>query len=132
MSRSTSFCVGVSERVGRHADAVRIPARAVQVVTAAIPGLTPTGGVPFAFEAEARQAWANVRKALLAAGASLSDIVTVRTWLTSAGDVCEYLEVFDRLVEHDPVTSLVVVDRLLDPQMRVQIEVTAVLPTSDG
>jgi len=73
-----SFHVGMSDRLGRYADAIRLPAHTVQVLTSGTPGLTPTGAIPETFEAEAQQAWANVRKALLAAGACLRDVVSVR------------------------------------------------------
>lgn len=72
--RPQSFRVGASDRTGRYADAVRVPAFTDQVMTSGTPCLTPTGAVPETFEAEARQAWLNVRKALLAAGACLSDL----------------------------------------------------------
>lgn len=125
MNRPESFRVGVSDRIGHNADAIRVPSQAVQVMTSGTPGLTPTGAIPDTFEAEARQAWRNVRKILTAAGAGLGDIVSVRTWLTNAADIPTYSEVHSQLIHHEPVFFLGVVQQLIWPRMRVQVEVIA-------
>lgn len=126
-----SFSVGACNRAGGGADAVRLPATSVQVVTAAVPGLTPTGALPQTFEAEAQQAWVNVRKALLTAGACLRDVVSVRAWLTDAADIPAYERATACFLEHDVVTSLVVVRQLRRPGLRVQVEVIATSPAVD-
>jgi 2-iminobutanoate/2-iminopropanoate deaminase len=101
------------------------------VVTSAIPGLTPTGARPETFEAEAQQAWVNVRKALLAAGACLGDVVSVRAWLTDPADIPAYERATAWFLEHDVVTSLVVVAQLCQPGLRVQVDVVATPPALD-
>ena len=98
----------MSDRLGRFADAVRIPAGTVQIVTSGTPGLTRTAAIPLHLPRRGQhQAWVNVRKALLAAGGCLSDVVSVRAWLTDAGDVAVYTRVYDQFIDHEPVTSLV-------------------------
>ncbi len=129
--RTLSFRVGLSDRQGRYADAVRVPAGTVQIVTSGTPGLTPTGAIPEKFEDEAHQAWLNVRKVLLVAGGCLHDVISVRVWLTAPADIAAYMRVYDQFIDHEPVTSLVVVERLRCPGMRVQIEVVASLSPGD-
>jgi enamine deaminase RidA (YjgF/YER057c/UK114 family) len=129
--RPLSFRVGLSDRQGRYADAVRVPAGTVQILTSGTPGLTPTGAIPETFEDEAHQAWLNVRKALLAAGGCLRDVISVRAWLTDPTDIAAYTRVYDQFIDHEPVTSLVVVEQLRCPGMRVQIDVLASLSAGD-
>ena len=131
MRRPQVFRVGVSDRMACYADAIRVPAHTVQVMTSGVPGLTPTGAIPDTFEAEARQAWMNVRKVLLAAGACLTDVISVRAWLTGPADIPTYTQVYDRFIHTEPVVSLVVVDQLTRPAMRVQVDVVAALPAGD-
>jgi 2-iminobutanoate/2-iminopropanoate deaminase len=76
---------GVAHKIGRYSDAVRVPAGYEQIVTSGTPGLRPDGTLPDDFAEEARQAWRNVAEALAAAGAQLTDIVSVRQWLTTIG-----------------------------------------------
>ena len=101
------------------------------MVTSAISGLTPTGALPETFEAEAQQVWVNVRKALLAAGACLRDVVSVRAWLTAAADIPAYERATAWFLEHDVVTSLVVVNQLRHTGLRVQVDVVATPPDVD-
>lgn len=126
-----SVCVGACHRAGGQADAVRLPAATVQVVTSAIPGLTPTGAIPETFDAQAQQAWVNVRKALLAAGACLRDVVSVRAALTDPRDIPAYERATAQFLDHDVVTSLVVVPQLRRPGLRVQVEVVATPRAAD-
>jgi 2-iminobutanoate/2-iminopropanoate deaminase len=131
VTQPRAFRVGVSDRLGRYADAIRLPAHTVQVMTSGTPGLTPTGAIPETFEDEARQAWVNVRKALLAAGACLSEVISVRAWLTDPDDIPTYEQVYDRFIAHEPVTSVVVVQQLRCPGMRVQVDVVAALSAGE-
>jgi enamine deaminase RidA (YjgF/YER057c/UK114 family) len=116
----------MADRLGRYADAIRLPAQTVQVLTSGTPGLTPTGAVPESFEAEVQQAWFNVRKALLVAGACLRDVVSIRAWLTDPGDIAAYERATACFVDHEVVTSVVVVSQLRRPGTRVQVDVVAV------
>jgi enamine deaminase RidA (YjgF/YER057c/UK114 family) len=78
--------------------------------------------------AQARQAIANVEKALAQAGASLADVVRTRVYLTDIGRWEEaaraHAEAFG---EVRPASTMVEVSRLAEPAMLVEIEAVAVV-----
>src|ERR1700761_8317796 len=123
---------GVAKHIGRYSDAVRIPFDHDLVMTSGTPGLDESGAVPAAFADEARQAWINVREALERAGASVDDIVSVRQWLTSADLIPAYAAVRAEMITHRPAFMLGVVDQLIWPSIRVEIEVIAAVPSSSA
>jgi 2-iminobutanoate/2-iminopropanoate deaminase len=123
-----TFSTGVAHKIGRYSDAVRVPAGYEQIVTSGTPGLRPDGTLPDDFAEEARQAWRNVAEVLGAAGAQLTDIVSVRQWLTSADHIPVYAVVRSEVIKHEPTFMLGVLPGLVWPQIRVEIEVTAVRP----
>lgn len=121
-----SINTGVAAHIGRYADAVRVPAGSEVVYTSGTPGLRPDGTLPEDFAEEAAQAWRNVEEALSRAGARLSDIVSVRQWLTDAADIPAYAAVRSSVIRHEPVFMLAVVPALVWPDIRVEVEVTAI------
>jgi 2-iminobutanoate/2-iminopropanoate deaminase len=128
MTAATQFVdAGVSRHIGTYSDAVAIPAGAIQVVLSGTPGLRPDGTRPDNFAEEAQQAWDNVREALRCAGAELSDIVQVRSWLTDPDDVDAYVKVRKNVISHRPAYMLAVVPQLIWPSLRLEIEVTAIV-----
>ena len=62
-------------------------------------------------------------------GASLSDIVSVRQWLTSAEDVRAYVEVRSKFITHKPAALLGVIPSLVRPDFLIEIEVVVAVPT---
>jgi 2-iminobutanoate/2-iminopropanoate deaminase len=127
MTSPETYSTGVAHMIGRYSDAVRVPAGYDQIITSGTPGLRPDGTLPEDFAEEARQAWRNVAAALAAAGAQLTDIVSVRQWLTSADDIKTYAAVRSEVVKHEPAFMLGVLPGLVWPQIRVEIEVTAIV-----
>ncbi|HEY2500541.1 MAG TPA: Rid family hydrolase [Mycobacterium sp.] len=117
---------GIAAHIGQYADAVRIPAGAEVIYTSGTPGLRPDGTLPEDFTDEVTQAWRNVEEALRRAGAALTDIVSVRQWLTDANDIPAYAAVRSKVITHEPVFMLAVIPALVWPNIRVEVEVTAI------
>ena len=76
--------------------------------------------------AQAKQAIANVETALEEAGGSLDDVIRTRTYVT---DIEQWEEIGkahgEAFGEAQPATSMVEVQRLIDPEMLVEIEAVA-------
>jgi 2-iminobutanoate/2-iminopropanoate deaminase len=125
-SEFESISTGIAAHIGKYADAVRIPPGAEIIYTSGTPGLRPDGTLPDDFSEEATQAWRNVEDALARAGAKLTDIVSVRQWLTNAADIPAYGKVRSSVIKHEPVFMLAVIPALVWPNLRVEVEVTAV------
>jgi 2-iminobutanoate/2-iminopropanoate deaminase len=121
-----SISTGVAAHIGRYADAVLVPSGADVIHTSGTPGLRPDGTLPDDFSEEVVQAWRNVEEALGRAGAALTDIVSVRQWLTDAADIPAYAAVRSQVITHQPVFMLGVLPALVWPNIRVEIEVVAV------
>jgi enamine deaminase RidA (YjgF/YER057c/UK114 family) len=96
------------------------------IYTSGTPGLRSDGTLPDDFSEEAAQAWRNVEEALDRAGAQLSDIISVRQWLTDAADLPAYAAIRSSVITHQPVFMLGVIPALVWPNIRVEIEVTAI------
>ncbi len=126
MAGARTISTGIAHLIGRYGDAVVVPAGAEQIVVSGTPGLRPDGTRPESFEDEARQAWHNVANALAEAGAALEDVVSVRQWLTDAADIPSYVGVRAEMITHEPAFMLGVIDGLVWPHLRVEIEVTAI------
>ena len=107
-------------------------ARAVRVGPLVVVAGTTAPGDDLA--AQTREVFRRIETALTEAGAALTDVVRTRMYVTHRRD-CDavgrvHAEVFG---EHPPVATMVIVSGLLHPDMRVEIEVEAVLPdVADG
>jgi 2-iminobutanoate/2-iminopropanoate deaminase len=66
------------------------------------PGLDENGNIPADFADEARQAWRNVAAILEKAGASISEIASIRQYLTREEDIKTYLAVQKQMITHEP------------------------------
>lgn len=75
---------------------------------------------------QARNCWATIAKVLDEAGASLEDIVRATYWVTDRDHAEPVLRVCGEvLAEIRPAAAICVVAGLLRPEMKVEIEVTA-------
>jgi len=79
-------------------------------------------------EAQTRRALRNIEWALQQAGASLSDVVRTRIYVTSIDDFEAIARAHSAVFrEIRPATTMVEVSRFVDPQMLVEIEADAVI-----
>lgn len=101
-----------------------------QVFVSGCSGLPRDGSAPGDAATQFARAVEKVEGILAQAGASLGDVVRSRVYLTDDAD-------WDPLIRAHglafapvrPACTMVQVSRLIDPDMRVELEVTAILPT---
>ena len=78
--------------------------------------------------AQAKQAIANIEKALIEAGASLNDVVRTRIYLIDISRLEEAARAHgEAFGEIRPASSMVEVSALAEPQMLVEVEAIAVI-----
>jgi len=88
----------------------------------------PDGTCPEDATLQARRCFEIIEAALSQLGATLSDIVRTRIFITSVDDAAAIGSVHGELFAGTrPVTSMVVVAGLLDPRWKVEIEAEAVV-----
>jgi 2-iminobutanoate/2-iminopropanoate deaminase len=86
--------------------------------------------------AQTRQTLANIDAVLRAAGVSMRDVVRFQTFLTSAADIDGFMharrEAFPEYFPDGvyPPNTLLVVSRLVNPELLVEIEALAVKPAA--
>ncbi|MEZ4414249.1 MAG: RidA family protein [Gemmatimonadota bacterium] len=79
-------------------------------------------------EAQARRCLDIIEEALAAVGASLSDVVRTRMFVTDISRWEDYGRAHgDRFREHPPCTTMVEVKGLIEPEMMIEIEADAVV-----
>ncbi len=85
---------------------------------------------------QARQAFGNIEKALVEAGASLADVVRVRYYLPDLTDWPAVVPVLGEVFDAIRPAATALICGLVDPRMKIEIEVTARrrkgLPQSGG
>ncbi|ASW90958.1 Rid family hydrolase [Mycobacterium marseillense] len=128
MTTITPILTGVAAHIGHYADAVAVSDGGTRIFVSGTPGVREDGTLPEDFTDEARQCWANVEAALAKAGAKLTDIVYMRQWVTSRDNASAYLAVSKEIIQHRPAAMFSIIDGLVWPNIRVEVEVTAILP----
>jgi 2-iminobutanoate/2-iminopropanoate deaminase len=103
------------------------------IVVAGQVGTTPEGRVPGTdIVSQTRQAFENVRAVLQAAGADMGDVIRLQTFLTRAEDIPGFMKARQDLFPQYfptgayPPNTLLVVSRLVRPDLLVEIEAMAV------
>jgi enamine deaminase RidA (YjgF/YER057c/UK114 family) len=129
MNAAETYDAGVSHQIGRYADAIRVPANCDEIVVSGTPGLDENGNIPADFADEARQAWRNVAAILEKAGASVSDIISIRQYLTREEDIKTYVAVQREIITHEPAAMLLVLSALVWPEIHVEVEAVALVPS---
>lgn len=128
MPTITPILTGVAAHIGHYADALTVSGGGTQIFVSGTPGVRDDGTLPEDFTEEARQCWANVESALRKAGAELTDIVYMRQWITSRDNASAYLAVSKEIIRHRPAAMFAIIDGLVWPNIRVEVEVTAIVP----
>jgi reactive intermediate/imine deaminase len=79
------------------------------------------------FEAQTRQVFENLNRALEAAGAAWRDVVKLNYFLTDVTQITSVRAIRDEFVdtEHPPASTLVQVSGLFRPEVMVEIEAVA-------
>lgn len=129
MNAPQTYDAGFSHQIGRYPDAIRVPAGYDQIVVSGTPGLDENGHIPADFADEARQAWRNIAAILEKAGASISDIVSIRQYLTREEDIKTYVEVRNEMITHEPAGMLLVAKAMAWPEIHVEVEAVALVPS---
>jgi reactive intermediate/imine deaminase len=80
-------------------------------------------------EAQVRQVFRNLERALAAAGTSMDHIVKLTVFLTDMADLAAFRKVRDEYIQADkpPASSLVRVSGLVDPEWRIEVEALAAI-----
>ena len=129
MNAPQAYDAGFSHQIGRYSDAIRVPAGYDQIIVSGTPGLDENGNIPADFADEVRQAWRNVAAILEKAGASISDIVSVRLYLTREEDIKTYVEVQKEMIDHERAATLFVAKAMVWPEIHVEVEAVALVPS---
>jgi 2-iminobutanoate/2-iminopropanoate deaminase len=128
MSKPEVIRSGVAKRIAHYADAIRVPPGHELILVSGTPGLDENGALADNITDQARQAWRNIEGILAEAGASLTDIVSVRQWLSDENDVDAYWVVRREVIKHEIASMMAVVDRFVWPSFKVELEVIAAKP----
>jgi enamine deaminase RidA (YjgF/YER057c/UK114 family) len=90
--------------------------------------------VPEGWEAQTRLAFANVGRALHAAGADWPDVVKLTIYVVDVSGLATIRVVRDEFVDTDrpPTSSLVQVAGLVQPDWLIEVEAVAWLPAADA
>lgn len=122
--------------LGMYSHGMMAPAGEIVVVAGQV-GVNRAGKVvgPGDVGAQTKQALDNVRAVLQAAGCGMGDVIRFQTFLTHAADIEGFMqarhEVFPRHFPGGvyPPNTLLIVSRLVKPELLVEIEAMAVKPT---
>ncbi|MBN8940348.1 MAG: RidA family protein [Rhizobiales bacterium] len=89
--------------------------------------------LPAGVEDQARNCFKTIAATLAEADASLNDVVRATYYITDAADAEKVFPIFGQVFgEIRPAATLVVVAGLLKPEIKVEIEVTAMVPAARG
>jgi enamine deaminase RidA (YjgF/YER057c/UK114 family) len=119
--------------LGLYSHGMLAPGGEILVVAGQV-GVGREGRVEPDVGAQTRQAFENVRAVLEAGGCRWRDVVRLQTFLTSADDIPGFMkarqEIFPGYFPDGayPPNTLLVVSRLVRPELRVEIEAMAVRP----
>jgi 2-iminobutanoate/2-iminopropanoate deaminase len=109
-----------------YAHAVEVPPGARTVYVSGLNGYEPDGrSMPPDFEGQARLVWRHLGGALAAAGMTYADLVQLRFYLASAEDDPANVALIREHLGDHVACRTVVVQQLLEPEWRVEVEAVA-------
>jgi 2-iminobutanoate/2-iminopropanoate deaminase len=116
----------IAAPVGAYTHGIEVPAGARWLAVSGQIGAARDGSVPAGIEAQAENAWRNIKAILEDAGMGLGDIVKVTIFLTRAENIPAYRAARDRVMgDARPASTLVVISSLVKPELLVEIEAWA-------
>ena len=120
---------GLPPATAFYSHCVQIPAQQPLLFVSGQVGVDANGILAPDFAGQIRQAWRNISACLAAGGASLEDLVQVRSYLVDGQDVDVFQLVRREFMSAQPASSTVLfVPRLMNPAFLFEVEVVAALP----
>lgn len=119
----------------RYAHGVAVPADCEIVLTSGQLGMAADGSIPEDPEAQAEICFANIDAILADAGGSSADVARINAFVTDRAFMAGYMAARDRWladVVRLPASTLVIVSGFTRPEFKVEVEVTAAIPTLRG
>ena len=108
------------------AHGVEVPAGARLLFTNGQVGTKPDGSTPEATAEQVEVIFERLKAVLKAADMTLNDIVRFDVFVTDRADIDPFAEVRDRVMgDHKPGATLLVVNGLARPQLKIEIEAVA-------
>jgi len=123
--------------LGMYSHGMAVPAGEIVIVAGQV-GMDAAGALvgPGDVRAQSKQAFENILKVLKAAGSAMNEVVRFQTFLTHASDIDGFMqarrEVFPRYYPGGvyPPNTILVVSRLVQPELLIEIEAMAVKPAA--
>jgi len=108
------------------AHGVEVPAGARLLFTNGQVGTKPDGSTPEATAEQVEVIFDRLKAVLKAADMTLNDIVCFDFYVTDRADIDPFAEVRDRIMgDHKPGATLLVVNGLARPELKIEIEAVA-------
>ena len=108
------------------AHGVEVPAGARLLFTNGQVGTKPDGSTPEATAEQVEVIFDRLKAVLKAADMTLNDIVCFDVYVTDRADIDPFAEVRDRIMgDHKPGATLLVVNGLARPELKIEIEAVA-------
>lgn len=109
-----------------HSQGVAVSAPGSLVFVSGQVGVRPDGSTGEGMAEQARIAFDNISRVLAEGGLEVSDIASLRTYVTSREDIGAFTAVAKvQLAGHRPASTLLVVEGLAAPGLLVQVEAVA-------
>lgn len=118
--------VTMAKSAAHYSQGVEIPPGARTLYIAGQVGVSPAGVMAAGFEAQAEEAWRNVKRVLAAAGMGIEDLVHVNIYFLDEAKVPVVRAIRDRwLGAHKPSSTFAVVRALAQPDWLYEMDAVA-------